>query len=320
MPPISITNDILNLSVFIAEILGSLDALHFERPEISLRKDNRIQTIQSSLAIEGNTLSLEQVTDLINNVPIIGPKKDIQEVKNAIVAYDAINQYKFQSSASLKKAHHLLMQELINDAGTFRAGNVGIFAGNKVAHVAPPAKRVPKLMNDLFDFLKSKDKLSLLIKACIFHYELEFIHPFSDGNGRIGRLWQQVILMQYHPAFEFLSIESLIKTKQREYYDVLGQCDSNGESTLFVEFILQLIYEALLDYQSMIKYIPNTRQSRINSAANRFNDHWFSRQDYMQLHKTISPATASRDLNYAVSEKIIVRQGDKRLAKYRFKD
>lgn len=317
-PPFTITENILNFSVKIAEILGSINTLHLEKPAINLRKQNKIKTIHSSLAIEGNTLSLEQVTDIINNKPVFGPSKDIQEVKNAIKVYDDISSFKFKSISSLKKAHKVLMKGLINDAGLFRSGNVGVFAGESVSHVAPPSKQVPRLMTDLFAYLKNTDNISLLIKACVFHYELEFIHPFTDGNGRMGRLWQQVILRNYHPVFEFLSIESLIKKNQQTYYEILGQCDSAGESTLFVEFCLGLIEKSLSAYQNTVTYIPSSKEERVKYAYKYFKDKWFSRQEYMKLHKTISSATASRDLKYAYEENLINKKGDKNLARYKF--
>lgn len=317
-PPFTITENILNSSVEIAEILGSINTLHLEKPSINLRKQNRIMTIHSSLAIEGNTLSLEQVSDIINHKPVLGPEKDIQEVKNAIAVYDGIARLKFNSIISLKNVHKLLLKNLIDDAGSFREKNVGVFAGKAVSHVAPPSKQVPRLMSSLFEYLKSDDNTSLLIKACIFHYELEFIHPFSDGNGRMGRLWQQVILIKHHPVFEFLSIESLIKDNQRQYYSVLGECDSASESTLFIEFCLNLIAQSLTSYQSAITYIPSTKEERIKYTFSHFKDKWFSRQDYMLIHKNISPATSSRDLKYAVDEKILEKKGDKSRTRYKF--
>lgn len=317
-PPFDITETILNYSMRISEILGSLNILHLEKPDINLRKQNKIQTIHSSLAIEGNTLSIEQVTDLIENKVVVGPPKDIREVKNAITTYDAIGQFNCLSIDALKKAHKLLMDGLVQDAGQFRAGNVGVFMGSVVSHMAPPSTRVPGLMSDLFAYLKKEDITSLLIKACVFHYELEFIHPFSDGNGRMGRLWQQVILMHYHAVFEFLPIEALIKDNQKEYYRVLGECDSAGNSTLFVEFALGLIEKALSSYQGAVTHVSDTKDKRLSYAKKHFKDAWFSRIDYMKLHKTISPATASRDLKFALDMGSLQKEGDKNMTRYQF--
>ena len=318
-PPFEITNPIFNYSMRIAEILGSLNTLRLKKPDISLRKQNKIKTIHSSLSIEGNTLSIEQVTDLINNKAVIGPEKDIKEVKNAITVYDSIEQFNFKSVTAFKKAHKSLMQGLIKDAGYFRTGNVGVFAGSVVSHMAPPSRRVPQLMSDLFSYMKKTDNTSLLVKACVFHYELEFIHPFSDGNGRMGRLWQQVILMHHHAVFEFLSIESLIKENQEDYYHILGKCDSAGNSTLFVEFALGLIEKGLSGYQDTITFVADTKEKRIKAASDHFKDAWFSRLDYMKLHKTVSTSTASRDLKAAVDNKWVRKQGDKNSARYQFK-
>jgi len=264
-------------------------------------------------------LSIEQVTDLINNKAVVGPAKDIKEVKNAMMVYDSVNQFNFKSITAFKKAHKLLMQGLIKDAGHFRTADVGVFAGNVVSHMAPPSKRVPQLMSDLFSYIKKTDNTALLVKACVFHYELEFIHPFSDGNGRMGRLWQQVILMHHHAVFEFLTIESLIKENQEDYYHILGECDSAGNSTLFVEFALGLIERELSIYQNTITYIADTKEKRMRNAIDHFKDTWFSRLDYMKLHKTISTATASRDLKAAVENKWLQKQGDKNVARYQFK-
>ncbi|PHQ81219.1 MAG: cell filamentation protein Fic [Coxiella sp. (in: Bacteria)] len=318
-PPITITAKILKTSLSIAEILGSISTLHLEKPDIGLRKQNKIKAIQGSLAVEGNTLSLAQVTDLIDDKWVLGPKQDIKEVKNAIAVYQDLTDYSFSSINAFKRAHKILTQGLIDAPGSFRAGNVGIFAGKHISHVAPPAKQVARLMDNLFSFIKCKDELTLLIKACVFHYELEFIHPFSDGNGRMGRLWQQIILMKYHPVFEFLSVELLIKENQNTYYDILGTCDASGESTLFVEFMLALILDELEHYKKVVTYAPKTKQDRLELAAAHFKKQWFSRQKYMIFHKTVSSATASRDLRYAVDSGMLEMQGAQRLSRYHFR-
>ena len=234
-PPYSITGKILKLVALISEKIGEVNAAHLSKPPTELRKKNRIKTIQSSLEIEGNTLSLEQITAIIENKRIIGPKKDILEVKNAIEVYnflDKLNPYSFESFC---EAHRILMNGLIENAGKLRTTSVGIVKGSKITHIAPPSEMLQPLMNDLFAYLKSNDDL-MLIKSCVFHYEMEFIHPFIDGNGRIGRLWQTLILKESYPVFEFLPVEALIKEKQERYYEALGKSDTTGESTLFIEF------------------------------------------------------------------------------------
>lgn len=317
-PPFTITEMVLNLSLDIATNLGSISTLGLDRPQINLRKSNQIKTIQSSLAIEGNTLSIEQITNLLNNIPVIGPKKDIQEVKNAIAVYNSLQTLKYASVPSFKNAHKVLMTGLIKKPGSFRNSNVGIFKGEQVSHMAPPAQQVPRLMSELFSYLKAQDTTTLLIKACVFHYELEFIHPFLDGNGRMGRLWQQLILMAYNPVFEYIPIESLIKSNQAQYYQVLGSCDKRGDSTLFLEFMLELIREAIIEFYESTIYIPKTKQERLDYLKKEVGDNWFSRQEYMKLLKTISSATASRDIASAVKNKKLIKKGDKRTALYQF--
>jgi Fic family protein len=195
---------------------------------------------------------------------------------------------------------------------------VGVFQGSQVAHVAPPKSKVPDLMENLFTFIRKNKEIPLLIKAAIFYYEVEFIHPFSDGNGRMGRLWQQLILMSYNPIFSVLAVETLIKNYQQEYYAILGQCDRKGESTQFIEFSLKLVLDALRDYLDKIVSVPNTSSSRMIHAKKHFTNQWFTRKQYMQLHKDISSATASRDLKKAFLENELEVDGEKSQARYRF--
>ncbi len=317
-PPFTITNSILADSMSIAHLLGELDGVKMSRPKVLLRKSNTLKTIQASLAIEGNTLSLEQVSDLVEGVRVLAPEKDILEVKNAVSVYQKFSDFKFDSLGDFKMAHKEMMKGLIQSPGFFRTNNVGVFAGSSVAHIAPPYKKVPELMRDLFRFLKRKDEISLLIKSCIFHYELEFIHPFSDGNGRMGRLWQHLILTAYHPSFEFVAIESLIKEKQKEYYAVLGECDRKGDSTAFIEFSLATIKSALATYMGDIQYQPKTALDRLDVVRETFSDKFFSRKEYINVLKNISTATASRDLKLGVEKNILQKVENKRLTVYRF--
>lgn len=194
-PPYDITTKILKLITSISEKIGEISASHIDKPSPQLRKQNKIKTIHASLRIEGNTLTQEQITAIIENKRVIGPKKDVIEVLNAIKVYDSLTTFNPVSSKSFLSAHKLLMNELIEKPGKYRGQGVGIFQGAKAAHIAPPAQNVPHLMADLFRYLKNEDEL-VLIKGCVFHYEMEFIHPFLDGNGRMGRLWQTVILIQ----------------------------------------------------------------------------------------------------------------------------
>jgi Fic family protein len=210
------------------------------------------------------------------------------------------------------------MQGLISDAGKLRSRNVGVLKGDKVTHMAPKHTQVEALLDRLFVFLKKDIQTPLLIKSCIFHYELEFIHPFIDGNGRIGRLWQTIILAKHNPVFEYIPLESLIKKKQKTYYHVLGQCDAKGNSTLFIEFMLKIISEELKNFLKTLSHQPQTPQSRLARAQENFKDQKFSRKEYRYFHKSISTATASRDLAYGVKHKILKKMGQKVLSSYQF--
>jgi len=239
-PPFEITSKIIELISNISEKVGEIASIQNSPYHIQLRKENRIKTIHSSLAIENNSLSLEQITAIIEGKKVLGNPNEIKEVKNSIQAYDlllTLNPYK---EKDLLKAHKLMMQELVENSGKYRNDGVGIFDGEKVVHVAPPAKRVPELMADLFEWLKKSD-VHPLIKSCVFHYEFEFIHPFQDGNGRMGRLWQTVILKEWKEVFAWLPVETLVKENQKEYYSVLGVSDSVANSTKFIEFMLSVM-------------------------------------------------------------------------------
>ena len=316
-PPYEITNRILGLVSSISEQIGEIKAARLVKPPPELRKINRIKTIQSSLEIEGNTLTVEQITDLINNKRVLAPKKDILEVKNAIRVYAKLDSFNVYDIDSLCNAHRLLMTGLVDHPGKLRTTSVGIVKGENIAHIAPPGEMVYPLLKDLFDYLKN-DKDLLLIKSCVFHYELEFIHPFVDGNGRMGRLWQTMILKEYSKVFEFLPIETSVKDRQREYYEVLGKSDKQGLSTAFIEFMLEIIYLALDDLLKT-QNITATNSDRINLFKELIGDKEFSRQAYLRYNKDISSATASRDLKNAVDNGILMKTGDKRLTKYRFK-
>jgi Fic family protein len=317
-PPFRITNKILELAQDVGHELGLMSGAKLDLPPIILRKNNQIKTIQSSLAIEGNTLSIDQVTAVIEGKRVLAPKKDLVEVNNAIKLYDNLREFNPLSIDDLLKAHKLLMQGLIQDNGIWRSSGVGIFKGNKIAHIAPPANRVLLLMNKLFDFINKNNDIAWLIKACIFHYELEFIHPFSDGNGRIGRVWQQLLLMQMNHIFEYIPVEVLIKNNQHEYYNILAKCDSAGESTLFIEFMAAQILEALKLYNSTTVSQIKTPFSRLEFSKTKLNQNWFSRKDYKAIHKEISTSTASRDLNFGIQQGILIYKGIKNQTYYKF--
>lgn len=316
-PPYEITGKILNLVASISEKIGEINAAHLNRPPTELRKKNRIKTIQSSLEIEGNTMTVEQITDLLNNKRVLAPQKDILEVKNAIEVYNQLDKFKVFDLKSLCKAHEILMTGLIENPGKLRKTSVGIVKGSDIAHVAPPGEMVYSLMNNLFKYLKYDDDL-VLIKSCVFHYEFEFIHPFIDGNGRMGRLWQTMILKEHSPIFDFLPSETLVKLKQKEYYNALGKSDKIGSSTPFIEFMLDIIKDALEDLLKM-QNITLTGNDRISKFKEIIGTLEFSRQDYLRSFKDISQATASRDLKDAVKNGLIEKFGDKRTTKYNYK-
>ena len=315
-PPYDITNRILNLISSISEKIGEVRSAHLIKPHTELRKRNRIKTIQSSLEIEGNTLSIEQITDLINNKRVLAPKKDIQEVKNAIKVYSMLDEFDTYKLNSLCLAHGVLMKGLIDNAGSLRKTSVGIVKGEDVAHIAPPGDLTFPLMRDLFRYLKNDEDL-LLIKSCVFHYEFEFIHPFLDGNGRMGRLWQTMILKEYSPVYEFLPIETLIKERQQDYYNILGKSDIQGNSTNFIEFMLDIINQALEELLSS-QNLTLRNIDRINVFREIIGDKYFTRQEYLRHNKDISSATASRNLKDAVDKGILKKSADKRLTKYQF--
>lgn len=243
-PPFMMTEEITNLIVEIGEYIGTITTYDAMRPNPILRRENRIRTIHSSLAIEQNTLTLEQVTDVVNGKRILGPPKDIREVKNAYEAYETISAFDPYSLKDLLLAHKIMLNGLVKEAGNFRSGNVGIYAGAELVHAGTPAKYVPDLMNQLFTWLK-KSQYHPLVKSCIFHYEFEFIHPFADGNGRMGRLWQSLILQKWKEIFAWIPVETLVYENQNEYYRVLQQADNAGDSTGFVEFMLRMVCNAL---------------------------------------------------------------------------
>lgn len=316
-PPYQITEKVLQLVVQVSEKLGEINATHLHKPPTALRKKNRIKTIQSSLEIEGNTLTEEQITALLNNERVLAPQKDILEVQNAIKVYEQLHRLNALKIKDLEKAHRILMKGLVDDAGKLRQKNVGIVKGSKVEHLAPEGSMIKGLLNDLFSYLKNDQEI-LLIKSCVFHYEFEFIHPFTDGNGRMGRLWQTLILMQQYPVFEYLPVEHLIKENQDAYYLALGTSDKLGSSTPFIEFMLDIILQAL---ESLIKGQNRTLtvSDRIALFKDKVKKAEFSRKDYLINYKEIKEATASRDLKWAVDQGILDKSGDKRLTKYRFK-
>ncbi|HRT69402.1 MAG TPA: Fic family protein, partial [Bacilli bacterium] len=244
-PPFTITNEMLLRSMSITEKLGRITSFQSLKRMPTLRRNNKIKSIHSSLVIEANSLSLDQVRDVIAGKVVIGPQKEIQEVKNAYKAYEMINEFDEYSEADLLKAHGILTYLTVDESGKYRNHGEGVFSGEQVIFVAPSQDLVPSLMNNLFNWLKNDNETPMLLKSCLFHYEFVFIHPFSDGNGRTVRLWQSVLLTKWNPIFEYIPIESRIQKYQSEYYDKIAECHKNGNSDRFVEFMLRLIDETL---------------------------------------------------------------------------
>lgn len=308
MKSYEITGTILRLSTSVSEKIGEVNASFLVKTSPKLRKKNRIKTIHSSLKIEGNTLSSEQMTALLENKRVLGPAKDIAEVQNAISVYNELKSFQFDDIVSFLNAHQMLLTGLINTNGKWRKEAVGIMKGAQLAHLAPPAQNVPYLMEDLFHYLKNDTEIAL-VKSCVFHYEMEFIHPFTDGNGRMGRLWQTVILMSAHPIFEFIPFEALISETQSEYYSVLSKCDKAGNSTAFIEYMLRIIEEALSTILNNSRAVNLSQEDRLNHFVS-LGKTQFSRKDYMRVFKTLSTASASRDLKKGIEFQLFLKSGE----------
>jgi Fic family protein len=255
-PPYNISNKMLSLVSEISDKVsrltynGSLEA----RPH--LRKNNKIRSIHSSLAIEANSLSLGQVKDVINNKMVLGKQKEIQEVKNAYEAYEMLSVINPFDLSDLKKLHSVMTKYLVDESGEFRKGEEGVFSGDRCIFMAPPARLVPELMEQLFSFMNEQRKeVHPLIMSAVFHYEFVFIHPFSDGNGRMARLWHTALLYNWKPIFEYIPIESQIEKFQEDYYEAIAKCHINGDSNFFIEFMLEQIDKVLDELLEQVKSV-----------------------------------------------------------------
>ena len=247
-PPYQITDKILSLVADISEKIGKITEHTKLDSKPHLRKSNKIKSVHSSLAVEANSLSLNEVRDVINGHTVIGERKEIQEVKNAYAAYEEIGEFDIYSLDDLKRLHSVMTKYITQESGCFRSGEEGVFNGDECIFMAPPARFVPEQMKNLFDWMKnSKSKVHPLILAAVFHYEFVFIHPFADGNGRMARLWHTAILTAWKPIFEFIPVESQIEKFQDGYYNSIAQCHIDGTSTAFIEFMLEQINSILND-------------------------------------------------------------------------
>lgn len=306
-PPFEITNDILNVVAEIAELVGHFSATQGLSSNPTLRRTNRIRTIYSSLAIEQNTLSLEQVTAVINGKHVIAPPKDIAEVKNAYEIYEMMDKLNPFSVDDLLNAHAVMTKELVEESGCFRSGPVGVVDNQEnVLHVGTLPAYVPQLVYDLLDWVENSD-IHFLIKSCVFHYEFELIHPFADGNGRIGRLWHTLLLTKWKPVFAWLPIESIIHDRQEEYYQAINRSNFEGESTAFIIFMLSAIKEAISEAVETTQATKdmteeNLRLYKIEQFLQRHK--YITNADVRQIF-LISSATSNRMLSKLVNEGIL---------------
>lgn len=281
VPPYTITDKTVNLISAITEIITKITINDDMSNNPRLRRDNRIRTIHASLAIENNSLSLDQVTDIINGKRILGSPNEICEVKNAFEAYNKLLEMNPYSINDMLQAHKVLMNELTKEAGIFRSGGVGVFAGEQLVHMAPPANQVPHLIKELVAWAK-KAEVHTLIKSCVFHYEFEFIHPFADGNGRMGRMWQTLLLYKWKSLFGWLPIETLIRERQDEYYKVLGECDHSADSGKFIEFLLKTIYDALSEIADT-EQVGEQVTEQVERLLEVIGDKEYSTKELMEL-------------------------------------
>lgn len=320
IPPFTITPEIVRLISEISESLGGFSVTNPSELAPLLRRGNRLRSIQASLAIENNTLTLEQVTAIINGKRVLGHPREIQEVKNTFATYEMLEKLNPLSIKDLLKAHEILMAALVDESGRFRSGGVGIMKGREVVHIAPPPARVSALMHDLFAWIKDTD-VHPLIASSVFHYEFEFIHPFSDGNGRMGRLWQTLILRRWRPILAYLPVETVIRNRQEKYYHVLGRSDQQADSTAFVEFMLNAILESL---RETIKSDQDSDHDsdQVKKLLKIFDRNPLSASDLMQkIDLSHRPTFRKNYLNPAINkgliEMTIPDKPNSRLQKYR---
>ena len=313
-PPYTISPSILNLVASISLKIGEASAHYLDKKSPQLRKANRIKTIQATLGIEGNPLSESQVQAIDEGKLLLGFERDQKEVQNAIALYARWDEFEPSKRASFLNAHLLLMRGLVTNPGEYRNRSVGITKGKTLTHIAPPAERVSYLMDDLFDYV-ARDPDPLLIKSCVFHYELEFIHPFLDGNGRMGRFWQSLLLSKSHPIFEFLPFETIIAASQSAYYQALAKSDACGQSTPFIEYMLGVLDQSLANLLNTTNVVLSETERIEYFIFIGIKD--FSRKDYQHVFKNLSTATASRDLKKGVELELFSTYGERNATRYR---
>jgi Fic family protein len=319
-PPFSVSLPAAAALGKVERLLGTWEgALGQPVPTPLLRRENRVRTVLDTVAIEGNPLSLAQATAVLDGKRVRGERREILEIQNANTAYERVAQWNPLHQRSLLMAHRVLMDGLVPDAGRFRLTQVGVMQGDRVAHLAPPPHRVPDLVQALFRFLRAERTASLIVQAIVFHYELELIHPFSDGNGRIGRLWQHALLLRSSPAFAYVPTESLIREHQADYYDALAASDQLGRCDPFLDFMLEILFLALQRGSAGFRAQSETSETRIAKARAQLRLRWFSRKDYLALFPRLSTASASRDLKSAITNSQLRSEGEHALTRYRFR-
>lgn len=310
-PPFEITHQIIDSVAQIAELVGRLTAVSSLSTNPTLRRSNRIRTIHGSLAIEQNTLSLEQVTAVLGGKHVLAPPKDIAEVKNAYEIYERLDELDPYSVDDLLLAHSIMMRDLVEEAGVFRSRPVGVVdSQGRIVHFGTLPQYVPGLIADLLDWTRNSD-LHMLIRSCVFHYEFELIHPFADGNGRIGRLWHTLLLSQWHPAFAWLPVESVIHDRQPEYYEAINASNNAGESTAFIEFMLSAIQAALTEAitagDGMSDEAPDKETARWRQIETYLKSHDCIRNADVRTLCGVSAATANRILAGLVANGHLVK-------------
>ena len=312
-PPFEITNQIIDYVAEIAELIGRLNAAHLLSTNPTLRRANRIRTIHGSLAIEQNTLSLEQVTAVLNGKQVLASPKDIAEVKNAYEIYEWLGELNPYSVDDLLTAHGIMTRGLMEESGVFRTRPVGVVdSEGHVLHFGTLPQYVPDLVMELLDWVKTSE-VHMLIRSCVFHYEFELIHPFADGNGRVGRLWHTLLLSKWNPAFAWLPVESIIHDRQQEYYDAINASNDAGESTVFIEFILSAIKAALMDAINMSNEMSDGKVDKITLRWNKI-------QEYLKIHDYIMNADVRELCGVSVATANRILAGfvaDGKLVKYR---
>ncbi|UCN00508.1 Fic family protein [Sulfurimonas sp. SWIR-19] len=321
-PPYTITSKMLTLSTSIGEELTKIEFEANKTITPMLRKKNRIKTLAGTLEIEGNFLGEDKITAILDGKRVLGTYEEVLEVEGAINAYKEFENYNYDNLDDLLKAHKILMKGILKTAGSFRGVNVGVGSKDGVSHVAPPFCVVPDLMRDLFGWLKNSDE-HLLIKSCVFHYEFEFIHPFNDGNGRIGRLWQSVILYHWKKIFSAIPTESIIRDNQERYYEVLEESGNLGESTPFVEFMLEVILKAIGNAKksnvpkNVPKNVPLKRVAKIVSLINKNKN--ITIIELANILK-VTDKTIKRDIAKLKKENKLVRVGSLKTGHWEIKE